>query len=45
MDSLRNELLEVLNKYISVDSNNVNMEVNRHEDVMALIANFPIKRN
>ncbi|MFW5786953.1 MAG: cell division topological specificity factor MinE [Halanaerobiales bacterium] len=41
MKSLRKELLEVLNKYIEVDEDNVKMEVNQREEIMALIANFP----
>ncbi|MFW6266331.1 MAG: cell division topological specificity factor MinE [Halanaerobiales bacterium] len=42
MKSLRKELLEVLNKYIEVDEDNVKMEVNQREEIMALIANFPL---
>ena len=42
MKSLREEMLTVLKKYIDVDDQNVKMELNKKEDIMALIANFPI---
>ncbi len=45
MDSMREELLAVLCKYIDVDSNRVRMELDRQDNMMALIANFPLKRS
>ncbi|MDI3547787.1 MAG: cell division topological specificity factor [Halanaerobiales bacterium] len=45
MESLKEELLAVLSKYIDVDSSNIKMEVDRHDDMMALVANFPLKRS
>lgn len=44
MESMKKELLKVLGKYIEVDSENIKMEVDRHDNMMALIANFPLKR-
>jgi len=44
MKSLKTELLEVLKKYIDVDDRKINMQVSREEEMMALVANFPIKR-
>ncbi|MGM0409611.1 MAG: cell division topological specificity factor MinE [Bacillota bacterium] len=45
MNSLRNEMLEVLKKYIDVDDQNVKMELDKKEDIMALVANFPINNS
>ncbi len=45
MKSLREEMLEVLKKYIDVDDQNVKMELNKKEDIMALVANFPINNS
>lgn len=42
MKSLRKDMLEVLEKYIEVDDQNVKMEIDKKEDIMALVANFPI---
>lgn len=45
LDSLKGELLSVFKKYISVDERKIDMDVNREEDVMALIASFPLKES
>jgi cell division topological specificity factor len=45
MESLKNELLEVLTKYVEVDDSQIKMEVSRTEGMTALVANFPIKRS
>ena len=45
MKALREEMLEVLTKYIEVDDQNVKMEIEKKEDIMALIANFPINNS
>ena len=45
MDLLRKELLDVLAKYINVDEKNIRMDIDRHDGMMALVANFPIKRS
>ena len=42
MKNLRAEMLEVLKKYVDVDDQNVKMELDKKEDIMALVANFPI---
>lgn len=44
MKSLKKDLLDVLAKYIDIDIDKINMEVNREDEMMALIANFPLKR-
>ncbi|MFW6035522.1 MAG: cell division topological specificity factor MinE [Halothermotrichaceae bacterium] len=45
MDNLRKEMLGVLSKYIDVDESQMKMEVDRHDGMTALVANFPIKRS
>ena len=43
MDDMQEELLGVIKKYIDVDDQQIEMEVNREEEMMALTANFPLK--
>lgn len=45
MQSLKKELLAVLTKYVEVDPTNIKMEVDRHDGMTALVANFPIKKS
>lgn len=45
MDSLKQEMLEVLSKYVKVDDRKIKMAVDRSEGITALVANFPIKRS
>lgn len=45
MDSLKKDLLKVLKKYIDVDERKIQMEVNREEETVAMVANFPIKNS
>ncbi|MFW5999042.1 MAG: cell division topological specificity factor MinE [Halanaerobiaceae bacterium] len=43
LDSLKGELIGVLKKYVEVDDRNIEMDINREDDVMALVASFPLK--
>ena len=43
MEEFQEELLEVIKKYIDVDDEEIDMEVDRKEEMMALTANFPLK--
>jgi cell division topological specificity factor len=45
MKNMREELRDVINKYLEIDDENVKMEVNQKEEVMALIANFPLNNS
>lgn len=45
MEAMKEDLIEVLERYVDVDSNKIEMEINREEQMMAMIANFPIKRS
>lgn len=48
LDTIRTEILEVISKYIEIDSDDVEIALNRTEDIEgndspALVANIPIK--
>lgn len=48
LDTIRTEILEVISKYIEIDAEDVEIALNRTEDIEgndspALIANIPIK--
>lgn len=43
MEELQEDLYDVLSRYIDIDERQIEMEVNREDDMMALVANFPIK--
>ena len=43
MEDLKGELLEVMQKYIDVEDDRVNMEISREDERMAMVANFPLE--
>ena len=43
MESLRNELIEVISRYMDIDTRSMQMGLERHEGVMALAANIPVR--
>jgi cell division topological specificity factor len=48
MEALRRELIEVISKYVDVDNNNIEVELNDNNNQATLVANIPInqiKRN
>ncbi|MGM0445215.1 MAG: cell division topological specificity factor MinE [Bacillota bacterium] len=44
MESLKKDLLKVMKKYVDVDEREIEMEINREEQMMAMVANFPLRR-
>ena len=44
MESLRNEILKVISKYMDVDENSVKMNLEQDNDSIALVSSIPIKR-
>lgn len=44
MEEMKSELLDVIKKYIDVDDNEIEMDISREEEMMAMIANFPLKK-
>ncbi|MCF8008825.1 MAG: cell division topological specificity factor MinE [Halanaerobiales bacterium] len=45
MESLKKDLLKVMKKYVDVDEREIKMEINREDQMMAMVANFPLRRN
>ncbi len=48
LEELRVELIGVINKYMEIDSDNIEMDLDRDDGSVALVANIPvlsIKRN
>jgi cell division topological specificity factor len=44
MEKMRQEIMEVLSKYVEIDETALDVSVERVDDSVALIANIPIKR-
>lgn len=44
MEALRRELIEVISKYVDVDSSNIEVELNNHNNQATLVANIPINQ-
>jgi len=44
MESLKKDLLQVMKKYVDVDDREIDMEINREDQMMAMVANFPLRR-
>ncbi len=43
MESLRNELIEVISRYMEIDTSTMQMGLERHQGAMALAANIPVR--
>ncbi|MCY0900420.1 MAG: cell division topological specificity factor MinE [Firmicutes bacterium] len=44
LESLKNDLLQVISQYLDIDDQGFRVDFSRHEDAMALVANIPIKK-
>ena len=44
MEQLRNELIQVLSKYVEIDESDLNFALEREDNTVALVANIPIRR-
>jgi len=42
MENLRKEMIEVINKYLDVDIEHIEMEFEKEEGATALVANIPV---
>jgi len=42
LEQLRGELIDVISKYMEIDSNNIEMELDREDGSVALVANIPV---
>lgn len=43
MEALKDDLIEVITRYVEVNDEEIAMEVDREDEMMALRANFPLK--
>ena len=44
LQALRSELIAVISKYVDVDSKNIEVELNDHNNQATLVANIPINQ-
>lgn len=44
MEELKNELIQVISKYIDVDTDNIEVNLNNEDDSVALVANIPVRQ-
>ena len=45
MEDLKNEILEVINKYIPTDAGDYDVKLEQHGDRMVLVANLPVQNS
>jgi cell division topological specificity factor len=45
MNELRNELIDVISRYIDIDASNVSLEMNQQGREQKLIANIPLQKS
>ncbi len=44
MEEMKAELIEVITRYVEVDKSKIDMDISREEEKMAMVANFPLKK-
>ncbi len=44
MEEMKADLVEVITRYIEVDKEKIDMDISREEEKMAMVANFPLKK-
>ncbi|WP_027338572.1 cell division topological specificity factor MinE [Halonatronum saccharophilum] len=43
IDDMKEELIEVISKYLDIDEDGLEMDLDRNDNSVALIANIPVK--
>nr|WP_282706951.1 cell division topological specificity factor MinE [Natroniella acetigena] len=43
IEDMKEELIEVISKYLEIDESGLEMELDRQENSVALVANIPVK--
>lgn len=43
LENLKNDLIEVISRYMDIDDQGFKVDFSRHDDAMALVANIPVK--
>ena len=44
MEQLRTEMMQLLNRYFDIDETDLNVDLEREDNTVALVANIPIRR-
>jgi len=44
MDQMKNEIIEVISRYVEIDDDNVEFRLNKEEDGVALVSTIPVRR-
>ena len=44
MDEMKDEIMEIVAKYVEVDDTNVTFKLNRDDGEIALVSTFPVRR-
>ena len=44
MEQLKNELIAVISKYVEIDTEEIDVSLNREDNSVALVANIPVKQ-
>lgn len=44
LESLKQELMDVISRYVDVDTDNVELRLNREDGHVALVTNVPVRR-
>ncbi len=43
LEELKNDLMNVISKYLEIDQDGFQVDFSRHEETMALVANIPVR--
>ena len=44
MDNMKQEIIEVIKRYVEIDETQINLALENEDDSVALVANIPIRR-
>lgn len=44
LDTMKNEIMEVIGKYVEIDSDSMEFSLNREDGHIALVSSIPVKR-
>lgn len=44
LDNLKDEIMEVISRYVDVDAENVELRLNREDGQVALVSSIPVRR-
>ena len=44
MEAMKNEIIDVISRYVEIDDDNVEFKLNKEADGVALVSNIPVRR-